>query len=336
MEFEHVDVSIPLTEDTFEWTVQRYPIVFVNFYAPWCPWCQRMEPSWEAATKEVHDRYPESDGRIRMAKVDCVAQNKLCAKHGITGFPSMRIYRKGHDEVYVHGAKDHESYTGHRTKEAFVKFVESLVPSAGNPNTRHANLKKVSKHSGCNLSGFVLVKKVPGTLHFLAKSSGHSFEHEQMNMTHRVHHFYFGARPSPYRYHFLQKLHPLGLQKDWADKLQDDNFFSINAMTTHEHYLQAVLTTIEAGSGSTFTDYDAYEYTVHSHAYISETIPSAKFSYQLSPIQIVVRERPRHWYRFLTSTCAIVGGVFTVAGIFDSVVYQGVQLAKKAELGKLS
>ena len=41
----------------------------VNFYAPWCPWCQRLEPTWEAVTQEVHTKYPDSDGRIRYAKV---------------------------------------------------------------------------------------------------------------------------------------------------------------------------------------------------------------------------------------------------------------------------
>jgi thiol-disulfide isomerase/thioredoxin len=45
--------------------------VIVNFYAPWCHWCQRLEPSWEAATQEIHVKYPESDGRIRFAKVCC-------------------------------------------------------------------------------------------------------------------------------------------------------------------------------------------------------------------------------------------------------------------------
>lgn len=40
-----------------------------NFYAPWCPWCQRLEPTWEAVTAEVHKRYPEHDGRIRFGKV---------------------------------------------------------------------------------------------------------------------------------------------------------------------------------------------------------------------------------------------------------------------------
>jgi len=43
--------------------------VVVNFFAPWCHWCQRLEPTWEAASNEVHDKYPEADGRIRFAKV---------------------------------------------------------------------------------------------------------------------------------------------------------------------------------------------------------------------------------------------------------------------------
>ncbi len=51
----------------------------VNFYAPWCPWCQRLEPTWEAVTQEVHTKYPDSDGRIRYAKVQPVCLLSLLA-----------------------------------------------------------------------------------------------------------------------------------------------------------------------------------------------------------------------------------------------------------------
>lgn len=49
----------------------RMLAVVINFYAPWCPWCQRLEPTWEAVTQEVHTKYPDSDGRLRFAKVCC-------------------------------------------------------------------------------------------------------------------------------------------------------------------------------------------------------------------------------------------------------------------------
>lgn len=45
--------------------------VIANFYAPWCPWCQRLEPTWEAVREEVHAKYPDTDGRIHLAKVYC-------------------------------------------------------------------------------------------------------------------------------------------------------------------------------------------------------------------------------------------------------------------------
>ena len=49
--------------------------------------------------------------------------------------------------------------------------------------------------------------------------------------------------------------------------------------------LQVVLTTIEPRSHGTGS-YDAYEYVVHSHQYITDDIPAARFSYELSPIQV--------------------------------------------------
>lgn len=68
-QYEDVNISQPLTAATFDATAQRYDVLIVNFFAPWCPWCQRLAPTWEAVTEDIHNRYPESDGRIRLAKV---------------------------------------------------------------------------------------------------------------------------------------------------------------------------------------------------------------------------------------------------------------------------
>jgi hypothetical protein len=54
----------------------------------------------------------------------------------------------------------------------------------------------------------------------------------------------------------------------------------------------------------------------------------------MSPVQIVVSEVPRQWYRFVTSMCAVVGGVFTVAGILDGLIHSGRRALRKVELGK--
>lgn len=99
-------------------------------------------------------------------------------------------------------------------------------------------------------------------------------------------------------------------------------------------FLQVVLTTIMPLKRPRDNKFDAYEYTAQSHTFSGEGIPAAKFSYTMSPIQIIVTEQKKAFYHFVTTTCAIIGGVFTVAGILDGLLYRGVSLAKKVELGK--
>lgn len=54
----------------------------------------------------------------------------------------------------------------------------------------------------------------------------------------------------------------------------------------------------------------------------------------LSP-QVTFIEHRSSFIAFLTSTCAIVGGIFTVSGIVDATIYHGQRvLRKKLEMGK--
>lgn len=56
---------------------------------------------------------------------------------------------------------------------------------------------------------------------------------------------------------------------------------------------------------------------------------------QLRAAQVRYREERMSFLHFLTSVCAIVGGVFTVSGILDAFVYHGAQaVRKKVDLGK--
>ena len=49
---------------------------------------------------------------------------------------------------------------------------------------------------------------------------------------------------------------------------------------------QVVRTTVQPLHGGRASSYDAYEYVAHSHTYISDQQPTAKFSYGLSALQV--------------------------------------------------
>jgi hypothetical protein len=55
-------------------------------------------------------------------------------------------------------------------------------------------------------------------------------------------------------------------------------------------------------------------------------------------LQVEFSEERNSFLSFLTSVCAIVGGVFTVSGILDAFVFHGSQAIrkKKVDLGKFS
>ena len=52
-------------------------------------------------------------------------------------------------------------------------------------------------------------------------------------------------------------------------------------------------------------------------------------------MQVMYKETKMSFLHFLTSVCAIVGGIFTVSGIIDAFIYHGHQaIKKKIDLGK--
>lgn len=58
-------------------------------------------------------------------------------------------------------------------------------------------------------------------------------------------------------------------------------------------------------------------------------VPEAKFSYDLSPMAVLVSGKGRRWYDFLTSVCAIIGGTFTVVGLVDALIYKVIKAGKQ-------
>lgn len=91
--------------------------VFANFYAPWCIWCQRLEPVWEAFAESVL----ANDNRqaVKVVKIDCVKNHAFCIAHKVQAFPTLRFYTDGESHM--------SQYQSDRTVVSFEAFVDEQL-----------------------------------------------------------------------------------------------------------------------------------------------------------------------------------------------------------------
>ncbi|XP_018328109.1 thioredoxin domain-containing protein 5 homolog [Agrilus planipennis] len=81
---------------------------FIMFYAPWCGHCQRLGPTWEQLAEMLN----EDDSNIRIAKVDCTTDSKICSEQDITGYPTLKFFKRGSlESVKFRGTRDLPSLT---------------------------------------------------------------------------------------------------------------------------------------------------------------------------------------------------------------------------------
>lgn len=337
------DHSIDITPQTFQTEIAKAPVVLVAFMAPWCHWCQLLHPVWEHTAGVLKRKYGLE--HVHLASVNCVAYAFLCQSQHIQGYPTVRVFRHGSD--YDPRSHGHARYTGDRTTEAIMKFVEGLLPTevrSKYEDKPYTVLREESAYSesfvetkavgetGCALEGFIMVKKVPGSFMIGAESRSHSFDHSFMNVSHIIHDLSFGHELTKADEYELEKLLHGPDGQSWHSFARAAHFASTPYVAQHnnvtfEHYMDVVLTTVETDDFSI----DVYEYTAHSHSFQSDQRPHARFHFDPSPMQVVVTEENPSVAHFFTNLCAIIGGVFTVAGILDSIVHNTQRLLFKQD-----
>mmetsp|Transcript_24549 Transcript_24549/g.60887 ORF Transcript_24549/g.60887 Transcript_24549/m.60887 type:complete len:460 (-) Transcript_24549:417-1796(-) len=315
-------VSPELQQQSFLDAVKQKQLVLVNFYAPWCPWSRRLQPVWEEAYHNVLGSAHAKD--VMMAKADCTAGGQeLCRNQHVHAFPTVRVYRR-------HNPHSHESYIGDRTHEALEAFIANNVHDADEAEAVVEQQSEVGAvdGEGCIVRGVVLVNRVPGNFHISAHSKSHSFQAGKLNMSHRVDAMSFGKILSPAQLRLL----PPEVKAGYSG-LSGSAHVAAGQNTTIEHYLKVVHTSYALSSTRSL---DTYQYTVNHNNYQDGTgLPAAVFSYDISPMQVMVSEERESFAAFLTQICAIIGGVFTVTGLIDSIVYHGgITFQQKLEIGK--
>ncbi|KAJ3300506.1 Endoplasmic reticulum-Golgi intermediate compartment protein 3 [Borealophlyctis nickersoniae] len=213
-------------------------------------------------------------------------------------------------------------------------------------------MKSQSKE-GCRIQGKIEVNKVAGNVHL---APGASFQQNNLH----VHDLNPYLKPNlsnfAHQIHSLSFGESVGIQNplDGVEKKTDDREYELRSIygvsfrfrlswnmrleyETFQYYIKVVSTRFVFMNG-TVVHTNQFSATEHERSTKHSTgLPGIFFNYDISPMLVIYTEYQKPLSHFLTDICAIVGGVFTVAGILDSFIYTAERtLKKKMELGKAS
>jgi len=307
-----------LDEREFKEFLLKHDMAFVNFYAPWCVWCQRLHPTWEKFAEAVDG----DDMPVGVANVDCVAQANVCREQSILAFPCLRWYENGEYKG--------PDYKLDRTVNALVGHASRKLDASKKYHNWKDDKKASSQprpmyskpeNPGCQVSGTLMVNRVPGNFHIEAKSVNHNLNSAMTNLTHTVNHLSFGAMgkdPSRQVSRALKQV-PEALQQ--FKPLDAKLFTTYKFHQAYHHYIKVVSTHLNLGTTNLPTLYQFLEQSQIVY-YEEVNVPEARFSYDLSPMSVIVEKEGRKWYDYLTSLCAIIGGTFTTLGLIDATLYK--------------
>ncbi|CAF1064964.1 unnamed protein product [Rotaria sordida] len=188
-------------------------------------------------------------------------------------------------------------------------------------------------NEGCRVHGYLEVNKVAGNFHI---APGQSFQQQHLhvhslrnirlnllNTTHYINDLSFGE-------YFPNQINPLSNTKQIT-----------NGGAVLFHYYVKIVPSIYFFLNKTqlrTNQYSVTKYQKTIHNILdssSHQLPGTFFTYEISAIMVKFVERQRSLAHFVTSSCAVIGGVFTVSSILDAFLYRGsCLLHKKMEIGK--
>jgi thiol-disulfide isomerase/thioredoxin len=293
-----------------------------------CVWCQRLAPTWEKFAQEVRSLGMP----VGIGKVDCMAQADLCRDAKVLAFPTLRWYHSGEPVA--------PDYKMDRTVDALLGFAKRKLEmdekfkewdkktENADAEERDRKRKLYQQHrpefTGCQVSGHLMVNRVPGNFHIEARSKNHNLNAAMTNLSHVVNHLSFGDPLSEGTSRSVQRiLKQTPKTHQQFSPMDGKTFLTKDFHQAFHHYIKVVSTHLNMGS-SQYKRLMTYQFLEQSQIvfYDDVNVPEARFSYDLSPMSVVVEKETRKWYDYLTSLSAIIGGTFTTLGLIDATLYR--------------
>jgi len=117
---------LTLTPDNFDSEVGGDKPALVEFFAPWCGHCKSLAPVYE----EVGDAFVKEKDVV-IAKVDADAHKDLGGRFGVSGFPTLKFFKKGSTSPSdYNGGRSSNDITDFINKEAGTRGRIAKAPSA--------------------------------------------------------------------------------------------------------------------------------------------------------------------------------------------------------------
>nr|CAB3264749.1 protein disulfide-isomerase A3 [Phallusia mammillata] len=120
---------IDLSDSNWDGEIIKHDMILVEFFAPWCGHCKKLAPEYEiAATKLKNDDPP-----IPLAKVDCTENTATCGKFGVSGYPTLKIFR---------GGEFNQDYNGGRNADGIMSTLRKISGPASKELKTMADYEK--------------------------------------------------------------------------------------------------------------------------------------------------------------------------------------------------
>ena len=194
--------------------------------------------------------------------------------------------------------------------------------------------KQITNKEGCKLKGNFLIDAVPGSFIISGKAFYPTIEKlkregiDKYNLEHLIHELSFGENK------FVPGIFNLKKNK-LTNTLKGKKRIKDKNPMVYQYYLKIIPSKYKYSKGGID---NKYQYTVNSFAdFTYNNLPALYFKYDLSPITIEYKHNRMSFLTFLINIFAILGGVFTVAGIIDAIIHKSVLLLlRKAEMNKIA